>query len=118
MSDELDLFDQPPDLLERPSIRRLVHASPTATEVEAVTKVAPHLTAMKAAIMAAVESSGEPGLTPDEYADAHGLLINTVRRRFTDLWKAGQIRKNGVSRPNGNGNRSAAWVAVTRASRG
>ena len=88
----------------------LMHRQPRATEVEALTKIAPHLRAMKKGIYEALEAAGSRGITPDEYVVRSGKLINTVRRRFTDLWKEGIIRPAGVSRRNKAGNSTMVWV--------
>lgn len=63
-------------------------------------------------ILEAIGKAGPNGLTPDEFAEATGMLINTVRRRFTDLWKAGHIRHHieGLHRPNAAGNPCRAWM--------
>ena len=58
--------------------------------------------------------SDEPltGLTPDEFNEEVDGLINTIRRRFTDLWKEGKIRHhpNGLTRINSAKNECVAWV--------
>ena len=45
----------------------------------------------------------------------HGGLINTIRRRFTDLWKEGKIRHHPtlLSRKNLAGNDCVSWVIGT-----
>ena len=83
-----------------------VHNPGKDTEHLAFEKVEPHLKKMKRSIYLAVLSSGENGLIPDEYPG----LINTVRRRFTDLWKEGMIRPTERTRANSNGNQCSIWI--------
>ena len=68
---------------------------------------------MKLQILGELERAGQlAGLTPDEFAEMHGKLINTVRRRFTDLWKEGKIRHHpkSLTRKNKAGNSCVTWV--------
>jgi hypothetical protein len=88
----------------------LTHAVPRRSESEALAVVAPHLTAMKREIMIVVTAAGDYGLTPDEHSLATGAIINTVRRRMTDLWKEGQIRPTDRMRKNARGNNETVWV--------
>ena len=90
----------------------LAHGGGWRTEFAALAKVSPGLKAMKAGIFYAVMKAGSKGLTPDEFCKSEGLLINTVRRRFTDMWKEGIIRHHplGLNRPNAAGNDCVAWV--------
>lgn len=83
-----------------------VHADPRPTETAALEKIAPHLKKMKRDIMLAAHAAGDLGITPDEQPG----LINTVRRRFTDLWKEGLIKPTGRTRNNANGNPCTVWV--------
>ena len=79
-----------------------------------------HASAAKAKLKAGSTKSGilralrhwPDGITPDEFCDLTHGLINTVRRRFTDLWKEGMIRHHpaGVTRRNGAGNEAVVWV--------
>jgi hypothetical protein len=102
MSEQGDLFD----------LRYLRHSHGLSTEEAALSKVAPTLAAMKAKIYGDLLMEGERGLTPDEFSDRHGKLINTVRRRFTDMWKDGLIRHHPDlnTRPNRAGNECVVWV--------
>jgi hypothetical protein len=86
------------------------HKDGERTEQAAFEKISPHMAPIKEKILAALSESGDEGLTPDEFADTYDLLINTVRRRFTDLWKEGKIRKTGEARVNSNGNDAIVWV--------
>ncbi|MBS3927737.1 MAG: hypothetical protein KGZ65_04010 [Sphingomonadales bacterium] len=88
----------------------MVHADPRRAEAEALAKVAPHLKRIKTRIMAWATNAGENGLTPDEFARETGALINTVRRRFVDLWKAGELKPTKMTRPNARGNPETVWV--------
>ena len=90
--------------------RELFHGDPRATEVEALARVAPHLKSTKHDILEALQIRGELGLTPEEYQAVTGRVLNTVRRRFTDLWKEGKIRHSAKARKNELGNRSTVWV--------
>lgn len=90
----------------------LTHSRALLSESEALAKVEPSLNSMRTAILAAVRNTGEEGLTPDEYAKKHHGLINTIRRRFTDLWKDGYIRHHPElqMRLNAAGNKCVVWV--------
>lgn len=88
------------------------HAGGHPTAVTAFAKVAHALPALKIRILGDIKAAGDDGLTPDEWCDAHGALINTVRRRFTDLWKDGAIRHHpaGLTAKNAAGNDCVRWV--------
>ncbi len=88
----------------------LTHASARPAEVAAAHAIAPHLAKLKEQIFSMVASSGDSGLTPDEFQRATGALINTVRRRFTDLWKEGRLRPTDRTRPNARGHMETVWV--------
>lgn len=89
-----------------------IHSRGLMTEVLAFERAAAVSKTMKSRILEDLKRSGDAGLTPDEWAEANGALINTVRRRFTDLWKAGQIRHHpgDLTRKNSSGNACVAWV--------
>ena len=93
-------------------LRHLAHMHGWMTEFEALAAVSPRLKSMKADIFRRLGEAGRAGMTPDEYCDLIGGLINTVRRRFTDLWKEGVIRHHpdGTTRPNRNKNECVVWV--------
>lgn len=88
------------------------HAQGFITEVLAFEKANKVSKSIKSKILDELEQAGDKGLTPDEFVEMHGGLINTVRRRFTDLWKAGQIRHHpdSLTRRNPSGNACVAWV--------
>jgi hypothetical protein len=86
------------------------HTRGQVNEVEAFIKAKRGSVTTKAQIVAEIEQAGIYGLTPDEYVEMHGGLINTIRRRFTDLWKEGKVKKNDMSRKNAAGNFCSAWV--------
>lgn len=88
----------------------LTHAQPRRTETEALAAVAPHLKKMKGDIWAKCSHRGDFGLTPDEYVEETGALINTVRRRFTDLWKEGIIKPTDRTRCNYRGRNETVWM--------
>lgn len=99
--------------MEWSELQHLAHSQGWDSEYVALRKVASSISAMKAKIFHAVMSAGAAGLTPDEYCDQMTRgLINTVRRRFTDLWKDGVIRHHpqGAMRLNANGNPCVCWV--------
>lgn len=88
------------------------HAAPWSGEAAALAKASLQAPAMWEQILLELREAGPAGLTPDEFAEAHLKLINTVRRRFTDLWKSGQIRHHpeGLHRPNADRNPCVVWV--------
>lgn len=88
----------------------LTHAQPRASELAAAEKVAPKVASIKGSIWAMISFRGDIGLTPDEYSAYTDRIINTVRRRFTDLWKDGIIRPTIMTRPNRRGNQETVWV--------
>ena len=95
------------------TLRSHTHSSGWGTEIEAYGKAAKSASSVKLQILAELERCGQlTGLTPDEFVEMHGGLINTVRRRFTDLWKEGKIRHHpqSLTRKNSAGNQCVAWV--------
>jgi len=93
-------------------VRTHTHSLGHMTEVLAFEKADKNSRSIKRKILEELEQAGEIGLTPDEFVEMHGGLINTIRRRFTDLWKAGQIRHHpeGKTRKNAAGNACVTWV--------
>ncbi len=87
-------------------LSRLVHANPRQAEIEALFAVAPHLKKTKREIMLKARAARDHGLIPDEVPG----LINTVRRRFTDLWKEGLLKPTDRVRKNARGNHETVWV--------
>lgn len=83
------------------------HQDGPETERIAFLKVAPVVKGIKARILLLLQ---QQNLTPDEVSASQGLLINTVRRRFVDLWTAGQIRPTAVRRKNDGGNPCVVWT--------
>jgi hypothetical protein len=99
--DQFDLFE-----------RTHTHSPGLETETLAAAKTLLSVASMRNRIMQELSEAGEWGLTPDEYAKRHESLINTVRRRFTDLWKDGLIRHHpdGRTRLNSDLNECIVWV--------
>lgn len=89
-----------------------VHADGHMTELLAFEKAKKGSLSIRQKILSEIEQAGDLGLTPDEFVEMNGGLINTVRRRFTDLWKDGQIRHHPLSltRKNTAGNACVTWV--------
>jgi hypothetical protein len=88
-----------------------IHREGHATERMAATRAEAGALPIKQHILALLaENPG--GVTPDEYCLEFGGLINTVRRRFTDLWKEGRIRHHpdGLTRRNISDNECVVWV--------
>lgn len=94
------------------------HADPRQSELFAAKKVKPHVETLKAKILRLMAESGQAGLIPDEVDG----LINTIRRRFTELWKDGFIKPTDRMRANTRGNPETVWVLgrdpVLRVTRG
>jgi hypothetical protein len=84
------------------------HTHGQDTEIAAFHRASKTSHSMRARILRAIEESG--GMTPDEFAEGWGGLINTVRRRFTDLWKDGFIKHGSETRKNASGNDCVVWV--------
>ena len=91
-------------------IRTHTHADGLPTEEDAAKKAARGSASLKAQILEEIEFQGF--MTPDLFVEYHGGLINTVRRRFTDLWKEGKIRHHPmkVTRKNAAGNECVYWI--------
>lgn len=85
---------------------RMARSDPRPAEAAALDRIAPHLKAMKKDIMCNAIVAGDRGLIPDEFLG----LINTVRRRFTELWKEGQLKPTNRTRLNRRGNQEMVWV--------
>jgi hypothetical protein len=101
MTEEPDLFTQ-----------RHTHRNPLYGEKLAARKARRSAESTRSAIQVHLEMRGPQGMTPDEFSQQTGGLINTVRRRFTDLWKDGIIRHHAekLHRPNLAGNPCVVWV--------
>lgn len=94
-------------------LRSHTHSNAWASEVEAFEKAVKSANSIKLQILEELDRAGSlRGLTPDEFVEMHGGLINTVRRRFTDLWKEGKIRHHpkSLTRKNKAGNSCVTWV--------
>jgi hypothetical protein len=89
-----------------------IHSNGLPTEEAAFSKASFRVGSIKSRILEELEEVGEPGITPDEFVFKHGGLINTIRRRFTDLWKDGRIKHHPtlLTRKNGAGNDCVTWV--------
>jgi len=89
-----------------------VHSDGLSTEIAAFAKASRKSNSIKLKILVKLKEAAEMGLTPDEFVFRHGGLINTIRRRFTDLWKEGKIKHhpNLLARKNGAGNDCVTWV--------
>lgn len=92
-------------------IQTHTHAEGHSTEAQAARKAGASVTSTKKRILARLEDEPD-GITPDEFCDETGGLINTIRRRFTDLWKEGKIchHPEGKTRMNGHNNECVLWV--------
>ena len=88
------------------------HRNGLQTEVDAFVKASKRMDSTKLKIIFEIGCAGANGLTPDEFVEIHGGLINTVRRRFTDLWKEGKIKHHPIllERKNRAGNNCVTWV--------
>ena len=89
-----------------------IHSNGLPTEAAAFNKASLRMGSIKSRILEELEEAGDSGLTPDEFVFKHGGLINTIRRRFTDLWKDGRIKHHPtlLTRKNGAGNDCVTWV--------
>jgi hypothetical protein len=89
-----------------------VHSNGLPTERSAFNKASLRSDSIKSRILVELEDVGGTGLTPDEFVFKHGGLINTIRRRFTDLWKDGKIKHHPtlLTRKNTAGNDCVTWV--------
>lgn len=83
-----------------------IHANPRPAEAEALAAIAPHITGIKRRILEQAGAAGDLGVIPDEVDG----LINTIRRRFTDLWKGGHLRPTKRTRKNRSGNSETVWI--------
>lgn len=82
------------------------HAAPKEAELAAAAAIEPHIASIKADILARMAAAGEAGLIASEVPG----LINTVRRRFVDLWHGGRIKPNGKTRANDRGKLETVYV--------
>lgn len=82
------------------------HAGPRPAEIIAAQQVQPHVETLKKGILQLLAAAEAYGRIPDEVDG----LINTVRRRFTELWKEGKIRPTELTRLNRRGNPETVWV--------
>ena len=94
-------------------MRTHTHTDAWTTEIEAFAKALKSANSTKLKILEEIHRAGNvQGLTPDEFVEMHGGLINTIRRRFTDLWKEGMIchHLEAVTRKNSAGNKCVSWI--------
>jgi hypothetical protein len=94
-------------------LRTHTHSNGLESEFEAFEKASKSANSIKLQILYEMNIAGAlKGLTPDEFVEMHGGLINTVRRRFTDLWKEGKIFHHPrlLTRKNNADNACVAWV--------
>ena len=94
-------------------LRTHTHSNGLETESNAFEKASKSADSIKLQILSEIGRAGAlKGLTPDEFAETNNGLINTVRRRFTDLWKEGKILHHPhlMTRKNNDGNACVAWV--------
>jgi|GEM_PF-4112900 len=112
---ESDPWDTPPDREEYEAAMGFTqthsHSKGLSTERLAAGKSEAGALPIKERILARLEELPE-GMTPDEFCEETNALINTIRRRFTDLWKEGKIRHHSetLTRLNGSGNECVVWV--------
>jgi hypothetical protein len=94
------------------NLKTHVHSNGLPTEIAAFTKASYKSNSIKLQILVSLKEVAEMGLTPDEFVAKNGGLINTIRRRFTDLWKEGKIKHhpNLLARKNFAGNDCVTWV--------
>lgn len=93
-------------------VNQHTHEGGLETEVQAAIRASYRADSIKSQILNELENCGDNGLTPDEFNKATNGLINTTRRRFTDLWKEGHIKHhpNNLTRTNDKGNECTVWV--------
>lgn len=93
-------------------MRNHTHSRGLPTEKAAAAKATFGASSMKRLIMEELSGTNGEGITPDEFAEKHQKLINTVRRRFTDLWKDGFIRHHpeSLTRRNSDDNECVVWI--------
>ncbi len=92
--------------------KKHTHSKGLASERKAADKAKYTVGSIKYNVLTTLEKAGDYGCTPDEFNDTSGGLINTTRRRFTDLWKDGRIKHHpgDIFRINKAGNDCVVWV--------
>ena len=89
-------------------------AGRTDTSAEAAEMLAPSVETIRAQVFEYIRNTTD-GATADEAADDLGLSILTVRPRFTELKRLGQIVDSEQRRRNWRSNRTAiVWKAADR----
>ena len=93
-------------------VRNHTHNSGLPTERAAAEKAGIKAGSIKDQILQDLDFLEDYGMTPDEFCEQTKGLINTIRRRFTDLWKEGRIRHHPETktRLNSAGNDCVVWV--------
>lgn len=92
------------------------HHNPHPSEIEAAEKAFFRAGTLKKKIYDLLFVAGDTGMTPEEICDVIGYNTfageNTVRRRITDLQKAGRIRHHPelITRANRAGNKVLVWI--------
>lgn len=74
---------------------------------------APVISALQRAVLEAIRSAGEDGLTDDELClSMPDRCEGTVKRRRTECYQAGAVADSGRTRPTRTTRQAVVWVAV------
>lgn len=107
------MFEQPqlPGTEPVTFVQSHTHSHGFSTEKSAALKAEIKALSTKDRIVKRLSEKPE-GLTPDEFCKEVNGLINTIRRRFTDLWKEGKIRHHpeSMTRLNDSKNECVVWI--------
>jgi hypothetical protein len=100
-----DLFNASDRYPQQPGHKELGGASQAAAE-----QIAPSAKTLRHRAFRCLSDHGP--MTADECAIRIGEDILAVRPRFSELHRAGSIRKTDIRRPNRSGSSATVWAAV------
>lgn len=88
------------------------HRDGIHTEFSAAEKAEKTAESVKVQIINRLLKEAPNGLAPEELCTELDVLLSTVRRRITDLWKEGQIKHHPdmLARINADKNECVVWV--------
>lgn len=112
-----DLFDPAVNVLSDPAAntRGAMHANAQPTEREAALRVMPKTGTQRMAVLDAIATAGDYGLTDPEIAEATGFYLYSAAPRRNELLRGGWVEDSGIRRGTGRGGSAIAWRITERA---
>jgi hypothetical protein len=93
----------------RPSYPEAAGYKPSAPETSREAARGIDATLLRGKVLAAMQDNGP--MTADECAELLGSSILSIRPRFSELKRMGEIADTGTRRPNASGRTAAVWAS-------